>query len=88
MTELESMLLACGFNEADANIIVGEFLSGIGNVMEAKGAAADQKVGEVLTEEQAAEILTKALGDRLAAIPESERSKIDLEMLEQKFSYR
>jgi hypothetical protein len=40
--ELESVLLACGFNEADAKIIVGEFLSGIGNVGEARGVA-DQK---------------------------------------------
>jgi hypothetical protein len=84
--ELESVLLACGFNKADANIIVGEFLSGIGNVVEARGLA-DQKVGEVLTEEQAAEIFTKALDDRLAALPESERAGIDLEMLEQKFGY-
>jgi hypothetical protein len=85
--ELESVLLACGFNEADAKIIVGEFLSGIGNVGEARGVA-DQKVGEFLTEEQVGEILTKALDDRLAALPESERAGIDREMLEQKLGYR
>jgi hypothetical protein len=84
--ELESVLLACGFNEADAKIIVGEFLSGIGNVGEARGVA-DQKVGEFLTEEQVGEILTKALDDRLAALPESERAGIDREMLEQKLGY-
>jgi hypothetical protein len=85
--ELESVLLACGLNEADAKIIVGEFLSGIGNVGEARGVA-DQKVGEFLTEEQVGEILTKALDDRLAALPESERAGIDREMLEQKLGYR
>jgi hypothetical protein len=84
--ELESVLLACGLNEADAKIIVGEFLSGIGNVGEARGVA-DQKVGEFLTEEQVGEILTKALDDRLAALPESERAGIDREMLEQKLGY-
>jgi hypothetical protein len=84
--ELERVLLACGFNEADAKIIVGEFFSGIGNVAEAMGAA-DQKVGEILTEGQVAEILTKALDDRIAALPESERAGINLEMLEQKFGY-
>jgi hypothetical protein len=85
--ELESVLLACGLNEADAKIIVGEFLSGIGNVGEARGVA-DQKVGEFLTEEQVGEILAKALDDRLAALPESERAGIDREMLEQKLGYR
>ena len=53
-----------------------------------RGELPIKKVGEFLTEEQVGEILTKALDDRLAALPESERAGIDREMLEQKLGYR
>ena len=79
--QLESALLACGFDEREAKIIVGDFLSGIANVGEALGLG-DQKVGEVLTEDQAAEILAKSLDDCIAAMPRLDSVKIDLEMLE------
>jgi hypothetical protein len=84
---LESALLACGFDEREANIIVDEFLSGIANVGKALGQA-DQKAGEVLTEDQATEILTKSLDECIAAMPRSERVRIDLQMLERAFGYR
>jgi hypothetical protein len=85
--ELESTLLACGFDEADAKMITGEFLTGIANVGEAIGEDPNQKVREFLTEEQAAEILHKALDDRIATLSESERARINLEMLRQRFGY-
>jgi hypothetical protein len=85
--QLESALLACGFDEREAKIIVADFLSGIANVGEALGRA-DQKVGEVLSEDQATEILTKSLDDCIAAMPRSERVRIDLKMLERAFGYR
>jgi len=86
--ELESVLLTCGFHEEDAEIILGEFLAGMVNVGEARGAPADQMMSEILTHEQMVEILTKALDDRLAALTESERATINFELLEHKFGYR
>jgi hypothetical protein len=85
--ELESALLAWGFDEANANMIMGEFLIAMANVGEANGGRPDQKMREVLTAEQAAEILHKALDDRIATLSESERARINLEMLLQAFGY-
>ena len=48
--ELESVLLTCGFHEEDAEIILGEFLAGMVNVGEARGAPADQMMSEILTQ--------------------------------------
>ena len=86
--ELEMALLDCGFSEMDARIIAREFLSGVANLAEAMGGGADQKVGEVLTNDQAIEILTKSLDDRIAAMPEPERARINVEKLERAFGYR
>ena len=86
--ELELALLDCGFNEIDAKIIARGFLSGVANLAEAMGGGADQKVGEVLTNEQAIEILAKSLDDRIAAMPEPERARINVELLERAFGYR
>jgi hypothetical protein len=86
--ELEIALLDCGFNEIDAKIIARGFLSGVANFAEAMGGGADQKVGEVLTNEQAIEILAKSLDDRIAAMPEPERARINVEVLERAFGYR
>ena len=58
------------------------------NLAEAMGGGADQKVGEVLTNEQAIEILAKSLDDRIAAMPEPERARINVELLERAFGYR
>jgi len=84
--ELEAALLACGFDEANAKMIIGEFLTGIGNVGEATGAA-DQKVGEFLTENQLREILAKAFDERIASLAETERARLNVEMLQQRFGY-
>ena len=51
------------------------------------GGEPDQKVGEFLTEEQASEILHKALDDRIASLSESERTRINLETLRQRLGY-
>jgi hypothetical protein len=85
--ELESTLLACGFDEADAQMIMGEFMTGIANVGEAMGEDPERKIREYLTGEQVAEILHKALDDRIATLSESERAGINLEMLLQAFGY-
>jgi hypothetical protein len=87
MNSLDRILRDCGFNQSDAARIMGEFLTGIANVGEAKGAPSNQTVGAFLTEKQAGEVLRKALDDRIAALPESDRAKIDLEILKQKFGY-
>ena len=52
------------------------------------GGGADQKVGEVLTKDQAIEILSKSLDDRLAAMAQPERAMINVEMLHRAFGYR
>jgi hypothetical protein len=88
IVELEIALLDCGFNEMDAKIIAREFLSGVANLAEAMGGGADQKVGEVLTNDQAIEILSKSLDDRLAAMPQPERARINVETLRRAFGYR
>lgn len=85
--ELESTLIDCGFDRATALKITGEFMNSIANVGEAIGEDPNRKVGEFLTEEQAREILHKALDDNIAALSESSRELINLEMLQQTFDY-
>jgi len=80
MDDLETRLLACGFDRADANIVAAAFLSGIANLMEAKGAS-HETVGEVLTEEEVREVLFKAIADRVAQLPTSEQSQIEISPL-------
>jgi hypothetical protein len=79
--EIEDTLLACGFDEADAKLIVGGFLTGISVFMETAGYTT-QTVGEVLTEEQVREILALALDDRLSQLPPHRLALIDLGALE------
>ena len=51
--ELEATLLACGFSEADAKMVVGAFLSGLTKVARSSGFSDGQKLGDALTEDQA-----------------------------------
>jgi hypothetical protein len=80
--ELESQLLACNFDEADAKLIVGGFLTGVSILMEAKGATETQTVREILSEEQLRKVLFLVVDDRLAQLPSHRLALIDLSLLE------
>jgi hypothetical protein len=76
--ELERVLLACGFHEEDAEIIIGEFLSGMVNVGEARGAPADQMMSEILTQSRWLKFSQKHL---MTVLPRSRNQSVQQSIL-------
>ena len=62
--DLENLLLASGFDEASSKMIMADFFAGIGNVMQARSAASTDAVRDVLSEEEAQEILRRVIFER------------------------
>ena len=80
--ELENQLLACNFDEADAKLIVGGFLTGVSILAKAKGATETQTIREILSEEEVREVLFLAVDAHIAQLPSHRSALIDLFPLE------
>jgi len=75
--QVVELLQTCGFDEADVDIIMHGFLTGISTLVRSVGATS-QAVGSVLTEDQVRKVFLIAVEEHAATLPASARSTIDV----------